>query len=76
MGCRAHLVVFLLGVLWGRATAAAATFILYFGFPYTAFVQYVLFKQVALLKPYDNWRIEIPGLGDVSVCDGNRVAAD
>ena len=48
-------VVFLLGVLWGRATAAAATFILYFGFPYTAFVQYVLFKHVALLKPYDNW---------------------
>jgi solute:Na+ symporter, SSS family len=48
-------VVFLLGVLWGRATAAAATFILFFGFPYTAFVQYVLFKHVALLKPYDNW---------------------
>jgi SSS family solute:Na+ symporter len=48
-------VVFLLGVLWRRATAQAATFVLFFGFPYTAFVEYVLFKRVELLQPYDNW---------------------
>ncbi|MBS1851511.1 MAG: sodium/solute symporter [Acidobacteria bacterium] len=48
-------VLFLVGVLWRRATAAAATFVLLFGFPYTWFVQYVLFQQVAFLKPFDNW---------------------
>jgi SSS family solute:Na+ symporter len=47
--------VFLLGILWWRTTAAAATFVLVFGFPYTAFVQYFLFKHVAWLVPYDNW---------------------
>ncbi|GGA55004.1 solute:sodium symporter (SSS) family transporter [Edaphobacter acidisoli] len=48
-------VVFLLGALWRRASAAAATFILLFGFPYTAFVQYVLFRYVSILRPYDNF---------------------
>jgi SSS family solute:Na+ symporter len=48
-------VVFLLGVLWRRATAAAATFVLVFGFPYTWFVEYVLFKRVAWFLPFDNW---------------------
>lgn len=48
-------VVFLLGVLWRRATSQAATFILVFGFPYTAFVEFVLFKHVGWLRPYDNW---------------------
>lgn len=48
-------VVFLLGVLWRRATAAAATFVLFFGFPYTAFVEFVIFKRVAFLQPFDNW---------------------
>ena len=48
-------VVFLLGVLWRRATATAATFVLIFGFPYTWLVEYVLFKQWAWLRPYDNW---------------------
>jgi SSS family solute:Na+ symporter len=48
-------VVFLLGVLWKRATAAAATFILVFGFPYTWFVEYILFKRVSWLMPFDNW---------------------
>jgi solute:Na+ symporter, SSS family len=48
-------VVFLLGVLWKRATSQAATFVLFFGFPYTAFVQYVLFRRVALFMPFDNW---------------------
>ena len=47
--------VFLLGVLWRRTTAAAATFVLVFGFPYTAFVEYYLFKQVTWLMPFDNW---------------------
>ena len=39
--------VFLLGVLWRRTTAWAATFVLVFAFPYTAFVEYYLFKRVA-----------------------------
>lgn len=47
--------VFLVGVLWRRATAAAATFVLWFGFPFTALVEYVLFKQVSFLRPFDNW---------------------
>jgi SSS family solute:Na+ symporter len=47
--------VFLLGVLWRRATAAAATFVLWFGFPFTALLQYVLFRQLAWLRPFDNW---------------------
>lgn len=47
--------VFLLGVLWKRTTAQAATFVLIFGFPYTAFVEFVLFKQVAWLQPFDNY---------------------
>jgi len=47
--------VFLLGVLWKRTTAAAATFVLVFAFPYTWLVQYVLFKHVPWLVPFDNW---------------------
>jgi SSS family solute:Na+ symporter len=47
--------VFLMGILWRRTTAAAATFVLVFGFPYTAFVEYYLFKQVDWLMPFDNW---------------------
>ena len=47
--------VFLLGVLWKRTTAWAATFVLVFAFPYTAFVEYYLFKHVAWLMPFDNW---------------------
>lgn len=47
--------VFLLGVLWKRATSQAATFVLVFGFPYTAFVEYVLFRHVSFLMPYDNY---------------------
>lgn len=48
-------VVFLMGVLWRRATPAAATFILVFGFPFTWFVEYVLFKHVGFLIRFDNW---------------------
>jgi SSS family solute:Na+ symporter len=48
-------VVFLLGVLWRRATSPAATFILFFGFPYTWFVESILFKRVSWLIPFDNW---------------------
>jgi solute:Na+ symporter, SSS family len=47
--------VFLLGVLWKRTTAAAATFVLLFAFPYTWLVEYVLFKHVSWLMPFDNW---------------------
>ncbi|MHB8973007.1 MAG: sodium:solute symporter family transporter [Pirellulaceae bacterium] len=47
--------VFLLGVLWKRTTAWAATFVLVFAFPYTAFAEYYLFKRVGWLIPYDNW---------------------
>jgi SSS family solute:Na+ symporter len=47
--------VFLLGVLWRRTTAAAATFVLLFGFPYTWVVEYYLFKRVPWLMPFDNW---------------------
>jgi SSS family solute:Na+ symporter len=47
--------VFLLGVLWKRATSAAATFVLIFGFPYTWLVEYVLFRKVPWLMPFDNW---------------------
>ena len=47
--------VFLLGVLWARTTAFAATFVLFFAFPYTVLVEYYLFKQVSWLIPFDNW---------------------
>lgn len=47
--------VFLTGVLWARATAAAATVVLWFGFPFTALVEYVLFKRVPWLAAFDNW---------------------
>jgi SSS family solute:Na+ symporter len=47
--------VFLLGVLWKRTTAWAATFVLLFAFPYTWLVEYVLFKKVSWLMPFDNW---------------------
>ncbi len=47
--------VFLLGVLWKRTTAWAATFVLLFAFPYTAYVEYFLFKHVGWLMPFDNW---------------------
>jgi len=47
--------VFLLGVLWRRTTAWAATFVLLFAFPYTAFVEYYLFKHVPWFMPFDNW---------------------
>jgi len=47
--------VFLMGVLWRRTTAAAATAVLIFAFPYTWFVERVLFKHAALFVPFDNW---------------------
>ena len=47
--------VFLLGVLWRRTTSAAATFVLVFAFPFTWFVESVLFKHVSWLMPFDNW---------------------
>ncbi len=47
--------VFLLGVLWRRTTAFAATFVLLFAFPYTVFVEYYLFKHVPGFMAFDNW---------------------
>jgi SSS family solute:Na+ symporter len=47
--------LFLLGVLWRRTTATAATVVLVFAFPYTWLVEKVLFKQVGWLMPFDNW---------------------
>jgi solute:Na+ symporter, SSS family len=47
--------VFLLGVMWRRTTAAAATAVLLLGFPYTWLVEAVLFKHVSWLVPFDNW---------------------
>jgi SSS family solute:Na+ symporter len=47
--------IFVLGVLWKRTTASAATVVLLFAFPYTWLVEYVLFKKVNWLMPFDNW---------------------
>jgi len=46
--------VFLMGVLWRGTTAAAATFVLVFGFPFTWFVENILFKDVAWLRRFDD----------------------
>jgi SSS family solute:Na+ symporter len=46
--------VFLMGVLWGGTTAAAATFVLVFGFPFTWFVEEILFKDISWLRPFDD----------------------
>jgi SSS family solute:Na+ symporter len=48
-------VIFLAGVLWKRATAAAATTVLIFGFPYTWIVENIFFRYVPLLEPFNNW---------------------
>ncbi len=47
--------VFLLGVLWRRTTAFAASFVLFFAFPYTLLVEQILFKHVSWLMPFDNY---------------------
>jgi len=47
--------VFLLGVLWKRTNAFAATVVLLFAFPFTWEVENILFKQVSWLMPFDNW---------------------
>jgi SSS family solute:Na+ symporter len=47
--------VFLLGVLWKRTTAWAATFVLLFAFPYTALMQYYLSVYVDWLMPFRNF---------------------
>lgn len=47
--------VFLLGVLWRRTTAWAATFVLVFAFPFTAYLEYYLFRYVWWIEPYANW---------------------
>ncbi len=47
--------VFLMGVLWRRTTAAAATFVLIFAFPYTWFLGAYVAKHVPCLVFLDNW---------------------
>jgi solute:Na+ symporter, SSS family len=47
--------VFLMGALWRRATGAAATVVLWFGFPFTWFVEAVMFRRIPSLVQYDNW---------------------
>ena len=46
--------VFLVGVMWRGCTAAAATFVLIFGFPFTWFVENILFKKVSWLQQFDD----------------------
>jgi hypothetical protein len=41
--------------LWRRATSPAAVAVLLFGFPYTWFVEAVMFRHVGWLRPFDNW---------------------
>jgi SSS family solute:Na+ symporter len=48
-------VVFTLGILWRRATGTAALVTICLGFPFTLFLQYVLFEKVAWLHPYGNY---------------------
>jgi SSS family solute:Na+ symporter len=46
--------VFLVGVMWRGCTAASATFVLIFGFPFTWFVENILFKKVSWLVQFDD----------------------
>jgi SSS family solute:Na+ symporter len=48
-------VIFTLGILWRRATAAAALLTIGLGFPFTLLLQYVLFERVPWLQPYGNY---------------------
>jgi SSS family solute:Na+ symporter len=48
-------VIFTAGILWRRATAKAAMMTIALGFPFTMFVQFVLFPNVAWLKPHANY---------------------
>ena len=48
-------VIFTLGILWRRATAAAALATICLGFSFTLFLQYVLFERLPWLHPYGNY---------------------
>jgi len=48
-------VIFTAGILWRRATAKAAMMTIALGFPFTMFVQFVLFPNIAWLKPHANY---------------------
>src|SRR5262249_33706237 len=48
-------VIFTLGILWQRATSTAALITICLGFPFTLFLQYVLFERVSWLHPYGNY---------------------
>ena len=47
--------IFTLGILWRRATAKGALTTICLGFPFTLFLQYVLFERVEWLHPYGNY---------------------
>jgi solute:Na+ symporter, SSS family len=48
-------VIFTLGILWRRATGAAALATICAGFPFTLLLQYVLFERLPWLRPYGNY---------------------
>lgn len=48
-------VVFTLGILWRRATGAAALATILSGFTFTYILQYYLFPHVDFLRPYSNY---------------------
>jgi SSS family solute:Na+ symporter len=48
-------VIFTLGILWRRATTKAALTTICLGFPFTLFLQYVLFERLPWLHPYSNY---------------------
>lgn len=48
-------VLFTLGILWRRANAAGAMAAVGLGFPFTLFLEFVLFPHVAWMRPYDSY---------------------
>jgi SSS family solute:Na+ symporter len=48
-------VIFTAGFLWRRANATAAMTTIALGFPFTMFVQFVLFPNVEFLRPHANY---------------------
>jgi SSS family solute:Na+ symporter len=48
-------VVFTMGILWRRATAAAAMATILSGFPFTYVLERYIFPHVVLLRPYNNY---------------------
>jgi SSS family solute:Na+ symporter len=49
-------VIFTLGVLWRRATGAAALITIFSGFVFTMLLDLVIFPKVRLLEPYNSYQ--------------------